>query len=363
MPTVQERIVVDQSTHWYHKLRKDHPSARAWGLVLASAIGWGLAWTQLKSVADWLTYSVLGLSHGSHLGESVAFFLYDVPKILLLLTGMIFLVTTFRSFFSPEQTRELLGGRRQGMGNILAALMGVVTPFCSCSAVPLFIGFVESGIPLGVTFSFLIATPMVNEIALVMLLGLFGWQIAGLYFATGITVAIVAGIAIGKIPNVEAGVEDFVWQISMGDAGVSSATLSWTQRFRQAWHSTREIVGKVWLYVVIGIGIGAGIHGYVPEDALAGILGKDVWWSVPAGVILGVPIYSSAAGIIPVVEALMAKGAALGTVLAFMMSVVALSLPEMVILRRVLKLRLIAAFIAIVAAGIVLTGVVFNLVV
>ena len=323
---------------------------------------WIAVWRELKGLADWLTYGALGLSHGSHLGESVAFFLYDVPKILLLLTGMIFLVTTVRSFFSPEKTRRLLGGRRQGVGNVLAALMGVVTPFCSCSAVPLFIGFVESGIPLGVTFSFLIATPMVNEVALVMLLGLFGWQIAGLYFATGLVVAIVAGIAIGKVPNVERGVEDFVWQISVGEADVASFTPTWSQRFSQAWHSTREIVGKVWLYVVIGIAIGAGIHGYVPEDALAGILGESAWWSVPAGVLLGVPIYSNAAGIIPVVQALMAKGAALGTVLAFMMSVVALSLPELIILRRVLKLRLIATFVGTVAAGIVITGFIFNVV-
>ncbi len=362
MATFQKNPTTETASLW-QTARDNHPEASAWGLVLVVTVVWAFAWTQVKEVADWLTYSLLGLSHGSHLGESVAFFLYDVPKILLLLAGMIFLVTTVRSFFSPEQTRELLGGRRQGVGNVLAALMGVVTPFCSCSAVPLFIGFVESGIPLGVTFSFLIATPMVNEIALVMLLGLFGWQIAGLYFITGITLAVVAGMIIGKLPNVEAGVEDFVWQISMGETDTPSLTPTWAQRFSQAWHSTREIVGKVWLYVVIGIGIGAGIHGYVPEDALAGILGESAWWSVPAGVVLGIPMYSNAAGVIPVVEALMAKGAALGTVLAFMMSVVALSLPEMVILRRVLKLRLIAAFIGIVAVGIILTGFVFNFVV
>jgi uncharacterized membrane protein YraQ (UPF0718 family) len=362
MSVVQQHGIPDQRSHRWRKLREDHPAVGSWGPVLAAAIIWGLLWTQLKGVADWLTYSLLELPPNSHLGESVAFFLYDVPKILLLLTSMIFLVTTVRSFFTPEQTRELLGGRRQGVGNVLAALMGVVTPFCSCSAVPLFIGFVESGIPLGMTFSFLIATPMVNEIALVMLLGLFGWKIAGLYFATGITVAIVAGIAIGNMPNVEAGVEDFVWQISVGQADVASISPTWADRFSEALHSTREIVGKVWLYVVIGIAVGAGIHGYVPEDALASILGKGAWWSVPAGVVLGIPLYSNAAGMIPVVEALMAKGAALGTALAFMMSVVALSLPEMVILRRVLKPSLIAMFIGIVAAGIVLTGVVFNVV-
>lgn len=335
----------------------------AWALVIGAGVLWYAAWSSLLPLAEWLTYDLLGFAPASRLGESVAFFLYDVPKILLLLSGMIFLVTTIRSFFSVERTRALLGGRREGVGNVFAALLGVVTPFCSCSAVPLFIGFVESGIPLGVTFSFLIATPMVNEIALAMLFGLFGWQIAGLYMATGLTIAILAGMVIGRLPNVENGVEDFVWQISMGQANVENAQLTWRDRFRSALHSTGEIVGKVWLYVVIGIGIGAVIHGYVPEDALANIMGKDAWWSVPAGVALGVPLYSNAAGIIPVVHALMEKGAALGTVLAFMMSVVALSLPEMIILRRVLKPRLIAAFVGIVAVGIVLTGYLFNLVI
>ncbi len=335
---------------------------RAWGVVLGAGALWWLLWQALQPLADWSTYGLLGLAPGSHLGESVAFFLYDVPKILLLLTGMIFLVSTVRTFFSVERTRQLLGGKREGVGNVLAALLGVVTPFCSCSAVPLFIGFVESGIPLGVTFSFLIATPMVNEIALVMLFGLFGWQIAALYMGTGLLVAIVAGVAIGRTPKVEQGVEDFVWQISVGQADATGEAMSWRERFLKGWAATREIVGKVWLYVIVGIAVGAGIHGYVPEDALAGILGKSAWWSVPAGVALGIPMYSNAAGIIPVVHALMEKGAALGTVLAFMMSVVALSLPEMIILRRVLKPRLIATFVAIVGVGIVFTGYLFNLV-
>ena len=338
-------------------------SWQTWGMVIGIAGIWWIVWQNLLGFADWLTYDLIGLAPGSHLGEAVAFFLYDVPKILLLLSGMIFLVSTARTFFSVERTRQLLGGKRQGVGNVLAALMGVVTPFCSCSAVPLFIGFVESGIPLGVTFSFLIATPMVNEIALVMLFGMFGWQIAGLYMATGLLVAITAGMVIGRMPYVENGVEDFVWQIKVGQQGNSETTLSWTERFTSALQSTREIVGKVWLFVVVGIAVGAGIHGYVPEDALAGILGKEAWWSVPAGVVIGVPMYANAAGIIPVVHALMEKGAALGTVLAFMMSVVALSLPEMIILRRVLKLRLIATFVIVVAVGIVLTGYLFNLVI
>lgn len=336
---------------------------QAWGVVLGVALVWWLLWSNLLGFANWLTYDLIGLATGTHLGEAVAFFLYDVPKILLLLSGMIFVISTLRTFFSVERTRQLLGGRRQGIGNGLAALLGVVTPFCSCSAVPLFIGFVESGIPLGVTFSFLIAAPMVNEIALVLLFGLFGWQIAALYMSTGLVIAIVAGMIIGRIPNIEKGVEDFVWQIKVGQRGEGGTTLSWVERFTTAWQSTREIVGKVWLYVVIGIAVGAGMHGYIPADALAGILGKEAWWSVPLGVVIGVPMYANAAGIIPVVHVLMEKGAALGTVLAFMMSVVALSLPEMIILRRVLKPRLIAIFVGVVAVGIVLTGYLFNLVI
>ncbi len=281
----------------------------------------------------------------------------------MLLAGMIFLVTTIRTFFSVEQTRALLGGRRQGVGNAMAAMLGVVTPFCSCSAVPLFIGFVESGVPLGVTFSFLIAAPMVNEIALAMLFGLFGWQIAGLYMVTGLTIAILAGMVIGRMPNVESGVEDFVWQISVGQTEGTTTRPSWNERFRIGWQGTREIVGKVWPYVIVGIGIGAAIHGFVPENALADILGKGAWWSVPAGVVLGIPLYANAAGIIPVVAALMEKGAAVGTTLAFMMSVVALSLPEMIILRRVLKPRLIALFVGVVGLGIILTGYLFNIVI
>ncbi len=336
-------------------------STQAWIIVIAAAIGWLIAYNLIQPLANWLTYHVIGLSEGSHLGESVAFFLYDVPKILLLLSGMIFVISTLRSFFSPERTRAFLGGKREGVGNILAAGLGVLTPFCSCSAVPLFIGFVEAGIPLGVTFSFLIAAPMVNEVALVMLFGMFGWQVALLYLTAGMSVAIVAGIIIGRL-KLERYVEEFVWQIKGGDGTVALENPTWAERFAGAWENTREIVGKVWLYVVIGIAIGAGIHGYVPEDALAGILGREAWWSVPAGVALGVPLYSNAAGVIPVVQALMAKGAALGTVLAFMMAVIALSLPEMIILRRVLKPQLIAVFVGVVASGIVLVGYLFNVV-
>ncbi|MFV9506498.1 MAG: permease, partial [Oscillochloridaceae bacterium umkhey_bin13] len=310
-------------------------------------------------LADWLTYDLIGLAHSSHLGEAVAFFLYDVPKILLLLTGMIFVISTLRTFFSPERTRALLGGKREGVGNFVAAGLGVLTPFCSCSAVPLFIGFVKAGVPLGVTFSFLIAAPMVDGVALAMLLGLFGWQIAGLYLVAGMSIAIIAGMIIGRL-KMEQHVEEFVWQIQGGGGAVAEEQLTWSLRFREGWDQVREIVGKVWPFVVLGIAVGAGIHGFVPEDALAGIMGAEAWWSVPMGVLIGVPLYSNIAGIIPVADALMAKGAAMGTMLAFMLSVVALSLPELIILRRVLKPRLIATFVAIVASGIILIGYLFN---
>jgi uncharacterized membrane protein YraQ (UPF0718 family) len=329
--------------------------------LLVAALVWYAAYTVILPASQWLTFDVIGLARGSHLGESVAFFLYDVPKILLLLSGMIFVISIVRTFFSPERTRALLGGKRQGIGNVLAAILGIVTPFCSCSAVPLFIGFVESGIPLGVTFSFLIAAPVINEVALVMLYGLFGWRVAGLYIASGLTIAIVAGMVIGRL-HLERYVEDFVWQLQRGQAAGFEEKLTWTDRMSRAWESVKEIVGKVWLYVVIGIAVGAGIHGYVPESALVGIMGKGAWWSVPAAVLLGVPLYSNAAGVVPIVSALMEKGASLGTVLAFMMSVVGLSLPEMIILRRVLKPQLIAVFIGVVAFAIILTGYLFNLV-
>jgi uncharacterized membrane protein YraQ (UPF0718 family) len=342
------------------------PTQSKWrlpALTLGTALLWVILWSQLQNLADWLTYKVIELTPDTHFAESVNFFLYDVPKILLLLTGMIFIVTIIRSFFSPEQTRALLGGKREGVGNVLAAALGVVTPFCSCSAVPLFIGFVESGIPLGVTFSFLIATPVVNEVALALLFGLFGWRIAGLYLASGLLIAILGGMLIGRL-NLERYVEDFVWQIQVGGQEQSATYKpTWNDRLRDAARVTREIVGKVWPFVVIGIAVGAGIHGYIPEDFLATIMGRQAWWSVPAAVILGIPLYSNAAGVIPVVYALMEKGAALGTVLAFMMSVVALSLPEMLILRRVLKTRLIVIFIGILTAAIIFTGYLFNLVI
>jgi uncharacterized protein len=333
-------------------------SQHVYRLLVLIVVGWFAAYNIIQPLADWVAYSALGFARDSRFGESLAFFLYDVPKILLLLSGMVFLISIIRTFFSPERTRALLGGKREGVGNVLAAALGIVTPFCSCSAVPLFIGFVESGIPLGVTFSFLIAAPTINEVAAVMLFGLFGWQVAGLYIASGLTIAIIAGFVIGRL-KMEPYVEDFVWQIQ-SQRGLEAQKLTWQDRMGRAWQSVREIVSKVWLYVVIGIAIGAGIHGYVPESALAGIMGRQAWWSVPAAVLLGVPLYSNAAGMIPIVGALIEKGASLGTALAFMMSVIGLSLPEAIILRRVLKPRLLATFFGVIAVAIIAIGYLFN---
>jgi uncharacterized protein len=347
------------SSHATQPAQKNH-GLKAFVIISAAAVAWLVLYNVIQPFANWLVYGLLALPQDSHLGESLAFFFYDVPKIILLLGGMIFLISLLRTFFSPEQTRAWLGGKREGVGNVLAAMLGIVTPFCSCSAVPLFIGFVESGIPLGVTFSFLIAAPTINEVAVVMLFGLFGWKVAGLYIASGLIISIIAGVVIGRL-KMERYVEDFVWQLqSQGGGLVEKLTLQ--ERLERSWASVKEIVGKVWLYVVVGIAIGAAIHGYVPESALAGIMGKQAWWSVPAAVLLGIPLYSNAAGVIPIVSALMEKGASLGTVLAFMMSVVGLSLPETIILRRVLKPQLIAVFIGTVALAIIITGYLFNLV-
>jgi hypothetical protein len=333
-------------------------SRRSLLYVGIAAVLWLVAYNIIQPLADWLAYTALGLAADSRLGEALAFFFYDVPKILLLLAGMVFLISIVRTFFSPERTRALLGGKREGVGNVIAACLGIVTPFCSCSAVPLFIGFVEAGIPLGVTFSFLIAAPTINEVAVIMLFGLFGWQIAALYIVSGLVIAIAAGFVMGRL-KLERHVEDFVWKIHSENAA-HTESLTWNERIERAWQSVREIVGKVWLYVVVGIAIGAGIHGYVPESALVDIMGKDAWWSVPAAVLLGVPLYSNAAGMVPIVGVLVEKGASLGTALAFMMSVIGLSLPEAVILRRVLKLPLLITYFGVVAVAIIMIGTFFN---
>jgi len=329
--------------------------------LLLAAVLWFLLYKTLEPLSHRLV-NMLPLEAGSHLYDALQFFFYDTPKVLLLLAGVVMVMGMVNSWFTPERTRALLSGKHEGMGNVMAASLGIVTPFCSCSAVPLFIGFVQAGVPLGVTFSFLIAAPMVNEIALALLFALFGWKIALLYLVLGLTVAIVAGFIIGKL-KMEHHLEDWVRNMAKTQATVDADELTLPDRIRAGFASVREIVGKVWPYVLAGIAIGAGIHGYVPQDFMAGFMGKDAWWAVPASVLIGVPMYTNAAGIIPIVEALLAKGAALGTALAFMMSVIALSLPEMVILRKVLKPRLIATFIAIVVAGIMLVGFVFNLLV
>lgn len=330
------------------------------GLLLGAAL-WLWIYMHLADFADSII-GLLGLQSGTHLTESLRFFIYDTPKVLLLLVAIVFIMGVVQTFFSPEHTRSLLSGKRAGVGNILAAMLGIVTPFCSCSAVPLFIGFLSAGVPLGVTFSFLISAPMVNEVALALLFGLFGWKIAGLYLVMGLLVAIMAGLVIDRL-KMEHHLQDWVRAIQMGElqAAANGQKPFWSERFVAGWQHVKEIVGKVWPYILLGIAVGAGIHGYVPQDFMASIMGKDApWWSLPAVVALGVPMYTNAAGVLPIVEALIGKGAALGTTLAFMMSVIALSLPEILILRKVLKMPLIMAFVGIVATGILLVGYIFN---
>jgi uncharacterized protein len=332
--------------------------------LLMAAIGVYLWWTVYRVLPDlskWLTYKLLTIQEGSHLGSSIEFFLYDTPKVMMLLFLVVFGVGIIRSFFTPEKTRAFLSGKSEFVGNIFAALLGIITPFCSCSAVPLFIGFVTAGVPLGVTFSFLIAAPMVNEIALGLLYGLLGWKVAAIYLGTGLFIAITAGWVIGRL-KLENHIEDWVTQANASNLNMEEEKLTWNDRIIYGWDAVKEIIGRVWIYVILGIAVGAGIHGFVPEGVMASIMGKDSWWSVPLSVAIGVPMYSNAAGVIPVVEALLGKGAALGSVLAFMMSVIALSLPEMVILRKVLKPKLIAVFVGVVACGILFVGYLFNMI-
>ncbi len=332
----------------------------AWyvGVPLAAVVWW-LVYSQMIPFSEWAT-SLFPVARDSHTGEAIAFFIYDVPKVLLLLTGIVFVTGVLRSWFSPEKTRAILAGKNQIWGYPLAAALGVLTPFCSCSSVPLFIGFVSAGIPLGVTFSFLIAGPMVGPVGLGLLYGLVGWQIATIYLVFGFTIATVAGFVLGRM-GLERYLQDWVRELNAGPAGdLPEERLSLVDRLKIGVEQVREIVGKVWIWVLIGIGIGAAIHGYVPEEMMLRIMGGEAWWSVPAAVVVGVPMYTNAAGVIPIVEALLGKGAALGTTLAFMMSVIALSLPEMIILKQVLTLRLIAIFLAVVSAGILATGFLFN---
>jgi len=323
-----------------------------------SALVWLCLYRTLVPASEALV-AVLPVARDSHLGGAIQFFFYDTPKVLLLLTGVVFVMGMVNSYFTPERTRALLAGRMAGSGNILAAGLGVLTPFCSCSSVPLFIGFVQAGVPLGVTFSFLISAPMVNEVALALLLGMFGWRIALLYLGLGLTIAILSGWVIGRL-RMEKHLEDWVQNMPRVQADAGENGMPLAGRVQAGIHAVREIVGKVWPYILAGIAIGAVIHGYVPQDFMASVMGRDDYWAVPVAVLIGVPMYTNAAGIIPVVQALLAKGASLGTALAFMMSVIALSLPEMIILRKVLKMRLIVTFAGVVAAGILVVGYVFN---
>ena len=313
------------------------------------------------AASEWLVFHLLGLTPKSHLGDAVAFLFYDTPKVLLLLTLVVFIVTFIQTFVSPAKVRDALSRRRSGLGNALASLFGIITPFCSCSAVPLFIGFLRAGVPLGVTFSFLVAAPMINEVALGMLFAMFGWKIALLYAGTGMAIAFTSGLILGQLRmerHLESWVRDALNAPSLGD--VDDVQINLPARLDLAVEGVKEIVGKVWPYILAGIAVGAFIHGYVPEAFLAGLLGKQAWYSVPLAVLIGVPLYSNAAGIMPIVEALLGKGAALGSTLAFMMAVIGLSLPETIILRKVMRPRLIATFVGVVTLGILLVGYLFN---
>lgn len=343
------------------KLIAVHESRRKTYLLILLLPLWALLYFFLENAINFLVFDVLSMSKTAPLTEAVRFFIYEVPKVLLLLVLIVFVVGIIRTYFSPERTRKVLEGKSLFTGNVLASLLGIVTPFCSCSAIPLFLGFVESGVPLGVTFSFLIAAPMINEVALVLLFGLFGWQTALLYMSTGLIIAMISGYIIGRL-KLERYVEDWVYQIKAGHLEVTEEKTPFSERITAGFDAVKEIVSKVWIYIVIGIAVGSGIHGYVPENFMAGLMGKSAWWSVPISVLIGVPMYSNAAGIIPVVQALLEKGASLGTVLAFMMSVIGLSLPETIILKKVLKLPLIIAFVSVVAIGIIIVGYLFNLI-
>lgn len=320
---------------------------------------WYLIYSDLQPVTDWLIDAVFGLTKGDHFTEALRFFIFEFPKVMLLLVLIIFFVGILRSYFTAERTRKALEGKKTFTGNIMASLLGIVTPFCSCSAIPLFLGFVESGVPLGVTFSFLIAAPMINEVAIILLYGMFGWEVAAIYIGTGLSIAITAGWLIGKL-KLEKWVEPWVYETKLGNESGEEERVMFSERIKFGFEAVKEIVGKVWIYVAIGILVGAGAHGYVPEEFMASLMGKSAWYSVPLSILIGIPLYSNAAGIVPIVSVLIEKGAALGTALAFMMSVIALSLPEMIILRKVLKMPLILTFIAVVGSGIMIVGFLFN---
>ncbi|MCF6332673.1 MAG: permease [Draconibacterium sp.] len=320
---------------------------------------WILTYMNLKPLSNFIINDLTGLVSGKHFTETLRFFIFEVPKVMLLLVLIIFGVGILRTYFTPEKTRKVLEGKSLFTGNVLASILGIVTPFCSCSAIPLFLGFVEAGVPLGVTFSFLIAAPMINEVALVLLIGLFGWNVAAIYVGTGLTIAIFSGWIIGKL-KLEKYVAEWAYTIKSNQEAVVDEKPIFSVRIQRGYEAVGEIVGKIWIYIIIGIAVGAGAHGYVPEDFLGSLLGKGNWYGVPLAILMGVPMYSNAAGIIPIVSVLIEKGVSLGTALAFMMSVIALSLPEIIILKKVLKWQLITVFVGIVAIGIVIVGFVFN---
>ena len=329
-------------------------------LLGVAAVTWLALYHWLLPFWNWFLYGVVGLPAGRRWSDAIHFFVYDTTKILLLLGGIIFVACILRSFLSVERTRALLGGKREGVGNVAAACLGVATPFCSCSAVPVFIGFVAAGVPLGITLTFLIASPMVNEVAVVLLFGMFGFTVAALYVGSGLLIAIVAGAVLGRM-RLERHVEPFVLEAA-GRAGPAArgSTPSWGERLELGRAEVRSIVGKTWPYLLVGIGLGAIVHGWAPTDFFARYAGSGSPLAVPFAVLMGIPLYSNAAGVMPLVAALHAKGLAMGTLLAFMMSVVALSLPELILLRRVLRPRLLACFVAVVAAGILATGFLYN---
>jgi hypothetical protein len=325
------------------------------------AVAWVVFYKYLSPITDFIIDDVFRLEAGKHLTETLRFFIFEVPKVFLLLVLIIFIVGIVRSYFSAEKTRKVLKGKSLFTGNIMAALLGIVTPFCSCSAIPLFLGFVEAGIPIGITFSFLIAAPMINEIAVVLLIGLFGWKVTLIYVLTGLTVAILSGWLIGVF-KLEKYVADWVFKAKSNNQDISEEKVSFEERIKLGYTSVKEIVGKIWIYIIIGIAVGAGAHGYVPEDFLSTLMGKAHWYSVPLAILIGIPLYSNAAGVIPIVSVLIEKGVTLGTALAFMMSVVGLSLPEIIILKKVLKVQLIAIFVGVVAVGIIIVGYILNLI-
>jgi Predicted permeases len=322
---------------------------------------WYIIYHNLQPVTNWLIDSVFSMTKGAHITEALRFFVFEFPKVMMLLTLIIFIVGIIRTFFTPERTRKALEGRKTFTGNVMAATLGIVTPFCSCSAIPLFLGFVEAGVPLGVTFSFLISSPMINEVAVVLLYGMFGWKVALLYVVTGLVIAIAAGWVIGLL-KLEKWVEPWVYETHPGINGEDEGKITFGERISLGYDAIKDIVGKVWIYVALGIAVGAGVHGYVPQDFMAALMGKSAWYSVPLSILIGIPLYSNAAGIVPIVSVLIEKGAALGTSLAFMMAVIGLSLPEMVILRKVLKLPLIFTFIGVVGSGIMVVGYLFNMI-